>query len=123
MAWPGMSLLVAATFGAIQFTPPHPTPCDVVTLLVTRTFMEDCLWQVQPSVRRKGTTIEVTLELKGQPGCDQAVTQKKVEVELGKLPEGIYEVILRWSDSEMVERALLQVPHASRGRARSEEGK
>lgn len=101
------SMAIAA--GATEILPAGPTERDVITLRIQRSFTEDCLWKVTPTVRREGGRIDVTLDLHGEPACDQALTDRTFEIPLGSFPPGNYVLWVRWSDGQVVESRPLTV--------------
>ena len=98
-----------SALGATSFAPNQPTTDDTVTLTVRRTFEADCAWQVEADVQRCDGEIVVALELSGAQNCEGVITDLAFEVEIGRLPEGAYEVKVRWSDGRMSEAARITV--------------
>lgn len=98
-----------SVLGATSFAPDQPTTDDTVTLTVRRTFDADCAWQVEPDVQHRDGEIVVALELLGTQNCEGVITDLALEVEIGRLPEGTYEVNVLWSDGRMSETARITV--------------
>lgn len=107
------ALYAAAASAGVEVSPASPTSRDVVLVKVHRTFTEDCLWEATPRVKRHRRTIDVTLTLKGQAGCDQAMTDRTFEVPIGRHPAGTYVLSVRWSDGEGVVRRPLTIVRAA----------
>jgi len=105
------SALAAGTF---EIAPLSPTDGDVLLVVVERSFTQDCLWEASPTVHREGKTIDVALALEGQAACDQAMTERKFEVPIGRHPAGKYVVSVRWSDGEDLGTKTLTVTKAAR---------
>lgn len=99
-----VATLVATTASAaMELSPPHPRSCEPIVLIVRRAFTEDCLWRVEPQVRRAGEQIEVELRLYGSAICDQASIDRAFEIDIGSLPAGRYVLRLHWSDNDISE--------------------
>ena len=102
-------VVTVAAHAEISFQPARPSADDAVTMTVTRTFEADCQWRIEPDLQREGTVIEVTLNLSGEDACEGVITEMAVDVELGRLPAGTYELHVRWSDGRSGEKKCLTV--------------
>jgi hypothetical protein len=107
----GVATLTASA--VFEISPARPTERDDLTLVVQRSFSQDCRWEVSPTVRRVDRKIDVTLVLSGQANCDQAMTERTFEVPIGRHPAGNYLVAVRWSDGEELEARSLTVLRAA----------
>lgn len=104
--------MITPAIAEISFQPAKPYICDTVTVIVTRTFAADCLWRVTPSLVREGNEINIMLDISGEKACDAVITEMLFEVDVGRLPEGTYDVRVHWSDESADELARLTVVSA-----------
>jgi ferredoxin len=89
---------------AVRVDPAEPTTCDVVAVEVERTFSEDCQWRAVNEVRRFRDEIQVALTpVRGAEECTDAPVTVEFRVEIGRLPEGEYVLIVFWTDQEEVD--------------------
>ncbi len=105
----GLFVLNTATHAEISFSPAKPSSNDPVTITVTRVFEADCLWRIEPDLRRYGTVIELMLDVSGAADCEGVITKMSFDVELGALPVGTHVVRVRWSDGRRRETTHLTV--------------
>ena len=105
----GLFMLNTAVHAEISFSPAKPSSNDPVTITVTREFEADCLWRIEPDLRRYGAVIELKLDVSGAAGCEGVITNMSFDVKLGRLPVGTYVVRVRWSDGRRREMTHLTV--------------
>jgi ferredoxin len=96
----GLQLGGALAALAVEVQPAAPTVCEPITILVSRSFAEDCSWRasVNTSTGANGA-IDLTLTLQqGGQICLPVAREITFRIPLGLLPAGDYFVSARWSD-------------------------
>ena len=94
---------------AFQISPEQPQAGEPLTLTIRRSFDADCQWRVTPRVEADLRLVQVTLDVDGEPFCDDVLTDRTFELALGALPLGDHLLAVSWSDTGLVGLAPVRV--------------
>jgi len=83
----------AQELAEIEIVPPHPTPADIVLARLSGTWGDSCVPK-NPTVSRLGQEISINTSNPGQL-CALILTPWALDVPIGQLPAGTYEVTAR----------------------------
>lgn len=103
VTWAGADELGTAT---IEVYPEAPTTSDVISLLLSGTWPDSCVPQ-SPQVIRLGNHISVATSNPGEV-CLTVLTDWGLEVPLGELPAGTYDVTVTYAGHERTRKTIGQ---------------
>ena len=100
--------IVATRLAAFEIEPREPTVCDDLTVVIDRTFDEDCDWSVTGEVHDDGSRIRVDLTLHRattQCAIPLLPVEETFRVPIGSFAPGSYTVVISWTDAALPDEA------------------